>query len=260
MTAISTGQRSVDLLQDHLLLELLHDTATAVRAALDTVTDWGLAGTRQGQHLSDIAADEAALEFLRKAGVGILSEESGPHGIDEEIVVVVDPLDGSTNALHGVPWFATSLCAVDGDGPRAAVVVNQASGTRFEAVRGGGARRDGIPVTPSAVERIGDAIVGITGYPSEHLGWRQFRAMGAAALDITAVAAGVLDAYIDCTPGLHGPWDYMGALLICREAGALITDGNGEELVTLGWEARRMPIAASTPALLTDVLNARKKG
>jgi fructose-1,6-bisphosphatase/inositol monophosphatase family enzyme len=255
---MSVGQRSVDLLQDDSLLELLHDTATAVRAALDEVTDWGLAGTRQGQHLSDLAADEAALAHLRAAGVGIMSEESGPHDADNDIVVVVDPLDGSTNALHGVPWFATSLCAVDRDGPRVAVVVNQASGTRFEAVRGGGARRDGIPITPSAVERLSDAIVGITGYPPTHLGWRQFRAMGAAALDIAAVAAGVMDAYIDCTPGLHGPWDYMGALLICQEAGAAVVDGKGDELVTLDWAARRMPIAASTPALLDEALRARR--
>ena len=257
MTAMSVGKRSVALLNDNTLLELLHDTATVVRGALDNVTDWGLAGTRRGQHLSDIAADEAALAHLRAANVGIMSEESGPHDADKDIVVVVDPLDGSTNALHGVPWFATSLCAVDRDGPRAAVVVNQASGTRFEAVRGGGARRDGIPIVPSATEHLAEAIVGLTGYPSRHLGWRQFRAMGAAALDIAAVAAGVMDAYIDCTVGLHGPWDYLGGLLICREAGAHVVDGSGDELVTLDWTARRMPIAASTKALLDEVVAAR---
>ncbi|MBA3654141.1 MAG: inositol monophosphatase [Actinobacteria bacterium] len=258
MTAID-GQRSVGPLQDDLLLELLHDTATAVRTALDAVTDWGLAGTRAGQHLSDIAADDAALERLRRAGVGILSEESGPHETDRDIVVVVDPLDGSTNAFHGVPWYATSLCAVDGDGPLAAVVVNQASGTRFEAVRGGGARRDGAPIAPSNAVRLAESIVGISGYPGEHLGWRQFRAMGAAALDISAVAAGVLDAYVDCTPGHHGAWDYLGGLLICQEAGAVIADGKDEELVTLDWAARRMPIAAATPALLEEVLAARRR-
>jgi fructose-1,6-bisphosphatase/inositol monophosphatase family enzyme len=246
-------------LQDDLLLELLHDTADAVRAALDAVTDWGLAGTRPGQHLSDLAADEAALTTLQKAGVGIMSEESGPTDPDREIVVVVDPLDGSTNALHGVPWYATSLCALDGDGPRAALVVNQASGTRYEALRGGGARRDGVAIAPSGVERMGDAIVALAGYPSSHLGWRQYRAFGAAALDISSVAAGVIDAYIDCTPGLHGPWDYMAALLICQETGALLVDGNGDELVTVDWNARRMPVAAATPALLDEALAARRR-
>jgi myo-inositol-1(or 4)-monophosphatase len=247
------------LLQPNLLLELLHDTATAVRNALDEVTDWGLAGTRDGQHRSDLAADAAALSTLERGGVGILSEESGPHEIDRDIVVVVDPLDGSTNALHGVPWYATSLCAIDGDGPVVAVVVNQASGQRFEAVRGGGARVDGVAMAPSGVEHMSEAIVGLTGYPSEHLGWRQFRAMGAAALDICAVASGVLDGYVDCTAGLHGPWDYLGGLLMCREAGALIVDGKDEELVTLEWAARRMPIAAATPALLDELLTARRR-
>ena len=250
-------KRSVDLLQADLLLELLHDTATAVRRALDDVTDWSLAGTRVGQHKSDIAADAAALDMLERADVGILSEESGLHNADRDVVVVVDPLDGSTNALHGVPWFATSLCAIDADGPAVAVVVNQANGERFEAVRGGGARKNGLPMQPSTTEHMADALVALTGYPSKHLGWRQMRALGAAALDLCAVASGVVDAYIDCTPGWHGPWDYLGALLVCREAGAPITDGNGDELVTIEWEARRMPIAAGTRSLLDEALAAR---
>jgi fructose-1,6-bisphosphatase/inositol monophosphatase family enzyme len=252
-------KRSVALVNNDLLLELLHDAATAIRTALDEVTDWGLAGTRAGQHLSDIAADEAVVQLLDKAGVGILSEESGPHSIDREIVVVVDPLDGSTNALHGVPWFATSLCAVDGDGPVAALVVNQASGRRFAASRGGGATVDGVPAAHSGVERMEDALVALTGYPSEHLGWRQYRALGASALDLCAVATGVVDAFIDCTPGLHGPWDYLGGMLMCLEVGAPVVDGNGAELVTLDWDARRMPVAAATPALLEQALAARAR-
>ena len=250
-------KRSVGLLQPDPLLELLHDTATAVRRALDDVTDWSLAGTRTGQHKSDIAADEAALGTLERADVGILSEESGLHNGDRDVIVVVDPLDGSTNALHGIPWFATSLCAIDKDGPAVAVVVNQSNGERFEAVRGGGARKDGLPIQPTSTEHMADALVALTGYPSKHLGWRQMRAMGAAALDLCAVAAGVTDAYIDCTPGWHGPWDYLGGLLVCQEAGAVVIDGNGDELVTTEWEARRMPIAAATQALLDEALSAR---
>lgn len=243
-------------LREDSLLELLHDTATAVRGALDGVSDWGLAGTREGQHQSDIVADEAALGVLGSGRVGVLSEESGGHDLDRDVVVVVDPLDGSTNAFHGIPWFATSLCAVDRDGPLAAVVVNQASGVRFEAVRGGGARCDGAVITPTNAVRLDDAIVAVSGYPDHHLGWRQFRALGASALDICAVAAGVIDAFIDCTPGQHGPWDYLGGLLVCREAGAVIADGNGAELLTLDWEARRRPVAAATTTLLESVLSA----
>ncbi len=76
----------------------------------------------------------------------MLSEESGRHHADRPVTVVLDPLDGSSNAARGLPWYATSLCAVDAEGPLAAVVVNQVSGARYEAVRGGGARRDGEPI------------------------------------------------------------------------------------------------------------------
>ena len=122
---------------------------------MSQLDDWSLAGTRAGQYRSDLAADAAALEVLEPAGVGVLSEESGRHRPDAEVVVVLDPVDGSTNAAHGIPWYATSLCAVDGDGARAALVVNLASGDRFEAVRGGGARRNGASIVPAEAARVG---------------------------------------------------------------------------------------------------------
>ena len=87
---------------------------------LGGLDDWGLAGTRPGQYHSDLAADAAALDVLGRAGVGVLSEESGAHDAGREILVVIDPIDGSTNASRGLPWFATSLCALDGDGARTA--------------------------------------------------------------------------------------------------------------------------------------------
>src|SRR5439155_4280939 len=115
--------------------------------------------------------DEQAVAVLHGAGLAVLSEESGMTG-NGTVVVVLDPVDGSTNASRQLPWFATSLCAVDGDGPRAAVVVNQATGERYEAVRGGGARRDGKPIAPSTCATVEDSIVGISGLPPLNLGWR----------------------------------------------------------------------------------------
>ena len=243
---------------DATLLSALHDAATAVRTALDSLDDWGTAGTRPGQYRSDLAADEAAVASLVRAGLGVMSEESGEHATDREVVVVLDPVDGSTNASRELPWYATSLCAVDADGARAALVVDQASGARYEAVRGGGARVDGRPLTPSSCAELQDAIVGLSGYPPRHLGWKQVRALGAIALDLGAVASGRLDAYIDCTPSAHGPWDYLGGLLVCREAGALVVDAEGRELVTTGHTARRTPVAAGTPSLLDQVVQARR--
>lgn len=242
---------------DDTLLEILSETAAAVRRALDGLDDWGPAGTRPGQYRSDIAADEAALTVLGDAGLGVLSEETGPHDTDRDLVVALDPVDGSTNAARGIPWFATSLCVVDGKGARVALVVNQATGERFQAVRGGGALRNGGPMGPTACETLDDAVLGLTGYPPVDLGWRQMRSLGAAALDLCAVACGQLDAYIDCSVHAHSPWDYLGGMLVCQEAGAPVAEAAGRELVTLGWRDRRVPVAAATPALLAEALQAR---
>ena len=243
---------------DDVLLAVLSEAASAVRAALDQLGDWGPAGTRPGQYHSDIAADKAALDVLRGAGLGVLSEETGPHDTGRDIVVALDPVDGSTNAARAIPWYATSLCAVDARGARVALVVNQATGERFEAIRGEGALRDGRPAQPTPCTRLDDAVVGLTGYPPVDMGWRQMRSLGAAALDLCAVACGHLDAYVDCSTHAHSPWDYLGGMLVCQEAGAHVAEAAGRDLVTLGWTDRRVPVAAATPELLAEVLAARK--
>lgn len=245
-------------MNDDGLLAVLHDAATAVTESLASLDDWGPAGTREGQYRSDLAADAAALSVLHAAGLRVLSEESGLTGGEHEVVVVLDPVDGSTNAARGIPWYATSLCAVDGDGPRAAVVVNQASAVRFEAVRGGGARRDGSPIRPTTCETLGEAIIGFSGYPPAYFGWSQYRGLGAAALDLCAVAEGVLDGYAVVGDSSLGSWDYLGGLLICREAGAAVGESQGLELVTLVHGDRRKPVAAATDQLLVQLRNASK--
>jgi fructose-1,6-bisphosphatase/inositol monophosphatase family enzyme len=243
-------------MDDATLLEVLHATATAIADALDDLDDWGLAGTKADQYRHDLVADAAGLAVLDAAGVGVLSEESGTRRLDEEVVVVIDPVDGSTNASKGIPWFATSLCAVDAAGARAALVVNQASGARFEAVRGGGARKDGVPIRPSACERLDEAIVAFSGYPPRHFGWLQYRCLGSAALDLCAVAEGVLDGYAVVGGSMLGSWDYLGGMLVCTEAGASIVEAQGRDLVTLSHVDRRAPFAAATPALLAGFLSA----
>ena len=246
-------------LTDDQLIDLMHEAACAIRAALDGLDDWGLAGTRAGQHHSDLAADAAAVEVLSEAGVGVLSEESGLHAGDSELVIVVDPLDGSTNAARGIPWFATSLCAVDRDGPRAALVVDLPHGRTFRAVRGAGASVDGTPLRPSGCADVHEALVAISGLPAEPLGWRQFRTLGAAALDLCSVAEGTLDGFVDCSPSAHGTWDYLGGALVCAEAGGVVADAFGRELAAIDPLARRTPVAAATPALLETLVSARRR-
>lgn len=240
------------------VLAVLHQVVDTVKQSLEGLDDWGLAGTRDGQYRSDLVADEAAVAVLRGAGFGILSEESGPSEMDRDVVVVLDPVDGSTNASRGLPWWATSVCALDGDGPLAAVVTNQVTGTRFEAVRGGGARRDGHPITPNRVDDVSQAIVATSGYPGRYLGWSQFRTLGAAALDLCSVASGALDGFVDCAARSLAPWDYLGGLLVCQEAGAAVAEAFGRELVVRDWAARRTVVAAAGPRLLYQLVAGRQ--
>lgn len=239
------------------VLQALHEVVTAVATSLEGLDDWGLAGTRDGQYRSDLIADRAALAVIERAGFGAFSEESGLHSTQRPVWVALDPVDGSTNASRGLPWWATSVCAIDADGPLAAVVANQATGMRFEAARGGGARANGRPVTPSSCRSMRQAIVALSGYSRRWLGWSQYRALGAAALDLCAVAAGQVDAFIDCAYQSLAPWDYLGGVLICQEAGASVQEAFGRELVVREPGVRRAPVAAATKELLAEAVAAR---
>lgn len=237
---------------------VLDEAASAIGAALGALADWGLAGTRPGQYFSDLAADAAAVEVLVGHGLGVLSEETGRHHPERPVTVVVDPLDGSTNASRGIPWYAISLCAVDAEGPLAALVVNVPAGVSFRAERGAGASVDDRPLAPSPKTALNESLVALSGYARSYVGWYQYRALGAAALDLCAVAGGVVDAYLDCSWNAHGPWDYLGGMLVCTEAGAFVADAQGRDLVTLEYTDRRTPVAAGTAALLDEALAARR--
>ena len=236
-------------MDDARLLEVLDDAVAAVRDALDTLEDWGPTGAKPGQYRLDLAADGAALPVLHGAGFAVLSEESGVTGeASSGLLAVIDPVDGSTNAHRGVPFYATSICLLDAAGPRVGVVVNQATGERHAAVRGGGAEKDGRRIGPSGCEDLGHAIVGISGFPGRYPGWAQYRALGAASLECCAVAEGVLDAYLVAGRSTLYGWDYLAGLLICREAGAAEGEREGRDLVVRDASTRR-PIVAATGVL-----------
>ena len=238
---------------------LLHEVADAVAVAMHTVTDWGPSGQRLGQYALDVSADDAALEILNRVGVGVLSEESGFRPGDTGGVVVVDPIDGSTNASRGIPWYATSLCLVDADGPSAALVVNQATGVRYWAERGRGAWCGERLLQPSGCTDLSEAIVIVSTVPPMDVGWAQFRAFGACALDLCALADGVVDGYVDFGTEQHGLWDYLGGWLICQEAGIEVADAFDRPMLHMDHAARRTPVAAATPRLTSALLAARQR-
>jgi fructose-1,6-bisphosphatase/inositol monophosphatase family enzyme len=243
-------------------VDTLLRAADAVAGVLRNTADWGGSGVRDGQYAVDLEADAVCLDVLHGAGYRVLSEESGitgPRGSDPAPIVVVDPLDGSTNASRQVPWYGSALCLVDDDGPGAAVVVNHATDERFVAVRGGGAERNGEAIRPSGATELSASILGVSGLPKHHYGWAQFRALGASAPDICAVAWGMTDAWCDMLDGGHGVWDYLASILILEEAGGFATEVFDRELCVLDHEARRSPVVAATPELLEAVLVQRHR-
>jgi myo-inositol-1(or 4)-monophosphatase len=174
----------------------------------------------------------------------LLAEEATPDARRPTgLLFVADPLDGTTNFLHGVPWYAVSVAAlVDGE-PVAGVVLNAATGELFSATAGGGARRAGQPIAVSAITDPARALIG-TGMPFKgdaadadrylkllpHImrstaGIRRF---GAAALDLADVAAGRYEAFFEMT---LAPWDIAAGLLLVREAGGVVTTMAGERAV-----------------------------
>lgn len=244
------------------VLDAFGEASAAVAAVLASNTDWGASGRRDGQYAVDLEADRACLDVLYRCGLRVLSEESGvttpPDGSPDAPIVVVDPLDGSTNASRHVPWFATALCLVEADVPTVAMVANHATGDVFTAVRGEGALLDGEPCRPTMVTDLSDAVLGVSGLPSHHYGWAQFRALGASAPDICNVACGVTDAWCDMHDH-HGVWDYLASILIAEEAGCAVGEVFDRDLCVIDHTARRGPVVAATPELLSAVLTERRR-
>jgi myo-inositol-1(or 4)-monophosphatase len=193
------------------------------------------------------AADRRAEEILReelaraRPGYGFLGEEGGRHeGSDKTHCWIVDPLDGTTNFLHGIPQFAISI-GLERDGTVVAgVIYNPVTDELYTAERGSGAFLNDRRMRVAARQRLTDAVVGC-GLPHHGRGGlAQFRneltlvqescaglrRFGAAALDLAWVASGRLDAFWERN---LSPWDMAAGVLIVREAGGFVTDLDGDE-------------------------------
>ena len=236
------------------LLELFDDVGRAVASAVGAMTadERQEPGGRPTQYALDLVADEAALRVLEKAPVAVVSEESGRGGTEAaEVVVVLDPVDGSSNCSRGNPYWSTSLAAVDGDGLLAAMVVSHTIGATYTAVRGGGSRLNDQRLGTPAVRPLDDAIVAAAWADRlQQRTWGGLRILGSAALELCEVAAGSLDGWVDAV-GILAPWDYLGALLVCRETGVTVIEHQGRELVETSGDARRQLVASASPELLT---------
>lgn len=236
------------------ILQTLQDCADAVGAVYGEFQGRGFSGARDTQYHLDVAADAAALAVLLGASWRVISEESGDSGgTDDDTIVVVDPIDGSTNCDRGIPFFTTSLAVIEKGELVAALVRNHADGQTYTAIRGGGAYRNDVRITPSAQKTVRGALVSFSGHPERHVGWGQIRALGAASLEGCYVADGRLDLYTVAQRSSLSTWDYLAACLVAREAGAVVLNYGSDELVA--WDRRpRSPLFAATPELAQEFL------
>ncbi len=189
----------------------------------------------------DRAAEEAIIDIIRKAypDHGFMAEESGDSG-SSDYQWIIDPLDGTTNFLHGFPQFAVSIALRHGNRLEQAVIYDPMREEMYTASRGSGAQLDGQRLRVAPRRQLEGSLLG-TGFPfkqPEHLDaylgmFRAFhplaagiRRPGSAALDLAYVAAGRLDGFWEI--GLN-PWDMAAGVLLVREAGGLVSDFNGGE-------------------------------
>jgi myo-inositol-1(or 4)-monophosphatase len=248
---------------------LLDVAATAARAGGAVVRE-AFGGARDvrekapGDWVSaaDMTSERAVRESLLEAvpDLPVFGEEEGGERAD--VGWLVDPLDGTTNFLHGFPSVGVSVGLVADGRPVVGVVEAPLLGDLYTAREGGGARRNGEPIRVS--ERAPAQAVVATGFPfraktqrlSQFLpvferalvSYEDLRRAGAASLDLSWTSAGVFDGYFEL--GL-GPWDVAAGALLVREAGGIVTDWSGDDgaWLTTG------NILAAPPAVHTHLLD-----
>jgi myo-inositol-1(or 4)-monophosphatase len=197
---------------------------------------------RQNDFVTEVdhEAEAAIIEVLRRAypGHAILAEESGAHGTSE-YEWIIDPLDGTTNFIHGFPQYAVSIALRHRGVLEQAVVYDPGRNELFTATRGRGAFLNDRRIRVSKRAKLAEALIG-TGFPFrdlQHLDEYMaafklvtretagIRRAGAAALDLAYVAAGRLDGFWEI--GLAA-WDMAAGALLILEAGGLVSDFDGE--------------------------------
>jgi myo-inositol-1(or 4)-monophosphatase len=204
-----------------------------------------LKGPRNFVTAADRRAEDIVREELAKArpDYGFLGEEGGARaGADKSHRWIVDPLDGTTNFLHGIPHFAVSIALERNGAIVAALTYNPANDELYVAERGKGAFLNDRRIRVAARQRLADAVVAcglphhgrgdlalgrheIAAAQQNYAGLRRF---GAATLDLAWVAAGRFDAFWERD---LSPWDMAAGILLVREAGGFVSDLDGGDAI-----------------------------
>ena len=218
----------------------------------------------------DAVAERAIIQVLEKRKVPciLVSEEIGvkKFGKRPTVYLIADPIDGTANAINGVPFFATSLAVSTGpniNGVIAGVVMNLYDGALFSAEKGGGAKQGGQKIKSSGNQDLEEAIIGVefNRVDAKQLLRlapllkivRHWRHLGADALELCYVANGLESAFVDVRHILRVT-DVAAAYLIVKEAGGIMVTPEGRELnAPLSPTARVSFIAAGNVSLLNKI-------
>jgi myo-inositol-1(or 4)-monophosphatase len=225
---------------------VIRDAAPGVRSL-----DWRSKGPADFVSEVDLASEARILGLMREAlpTAAVLAEETAselPRALLERgLAIVVDPLDGTTNFLHGFPAYAVSIAVLRDGEPVAAVVHDVPGNEVFTATAGGGCFLNGTPCHVSMIDDPPRALIG-TGFPFKDAAdiepyHRQMAAVmarvagvrrpGAASLDLASVACGRFDGFWEMS---LSAWDFAAGMLLVREAGGVATDLRGERLMAFG--------------------------
>ncbi len=207
----------------------------------------------------DRASEEQIVREIKRfhPDHAILGEEGGEQG-ESDFVWIIDPLDGTSNYLHGMPHFGISIALQEKGRTQHAVVYDPMRDEMFSASRGGGAHLNNTRIRVSARTTLDNAIVA-TAFPFRQRGMmsvytgifsdvfkkvEDIRRYGSAALDLAWVAAGRMDAFFEI--GLK-PWDVAAGALIVREAGGVVSDFDGSDAVENSHSILAAPYKLMTP-------------
>jgi myo-inositol-1(or 4)-monophosphatase len=227
---------------------------------------------------SDLAAETAIVETLQKHGVSftLISEESGVKeygGNPKGCYLCVDPIDGTTNLVRGLPFYCSSIAVSSTPmlvGVFAGAVIDLVHDEFFYASQGKGAYRNGARIQTSKTVSLDEAVIGLdlnaykakvdmTISASIIENTKHTRHFGANALEVSHVAAGLTDAFVDLR-GKIRTTDVAAGFLIAKEAGATITDPNNKPInVPLDPKQTLNFIASANKELHTQILSLIKK-
>ena len=214
----------------------------------------------------DQRSETLVLELLAPLGIAVVAEEGG--GTRAERTFYVDPLDGTTNYLHGHPFFCVSIGLIDAGVPVLGVVHAPALGVTWEAVRGCGTLRNGVACRVTDAVRLEDSLLA-TGFPYDRRttqddNLREFsrlkklthgvRRGGSAAIDLAMVADGTFDGYWEMK---LNPWDWAAGAVLVTEAGGTLSryDGSAFDVHATLESAQRAELVATNGGVHAALLD-----